>query len=836
MRISHLRVNHLPEPLGSGPGSPVFSWIVSDSVSTRQESARLRVFRDGECVCDTGFDPELDALGTELPLKLEPRTRYSWRVAVRGELGDLAESGEAFFETGKLGEAWLGRWIRAESEELCILEKTFRLEGEPEKARLYLTGLGLYRCFVNGLPASDEVLLPGLNAYDRWVQAQAFDVGRLLRRGENRLEIWLAGGIARGRFSYTPAGDYAYCPYDCAVAELHVFGPAGETVVATDDSWRWRTSPILESSIYDGEIWDPGRAVSEGAAVLCEPPVGPIRDRLSPPVRIVEERKPLSLLRTPKGETVLDMGQNMVGWLRFPVSGGKGRVLRVRFGEQLEHGCFSQANLRTAKAAFEWRCDGKERTAEPFFTWYGFRYALLEGFGEEVRAEDFTGFVVSSDLERTGSVVTGHEGLNRLFENVLRSQRGNFLDVPTDCPQRDEREGWTGDAQVFADTACFNLDCAAFFGKYMADMLEEQAGAEGCVPCVVPFARRRSRGFEGGAVGWGDAAAVIPHTLWLHYGDRALLRRQLPNMTAWTEWVARQTDWPAVCRHFGDWLALDRPEEPAERVGKTDIAFLCLCYAHFSARLTAEAAAVLGESEASRRASELAETYKRKLQRDWFTPEGDILCRTQTACVLALRMGLAPEEEHIRRTLHELLAETGHLTTGFLGTPWLLEELSPKDAWDLLLREDYPSWLYEVKLGATTVWERWNSLTEEGCFSETGKNSLTHYAYGSVCAWFYRRMCGVEPLPEGPGFRRFRWAPLPDRRVGFASCRLRTPCGEICSEWKYEGGRLILSLTVPFGSTAEARLPDGREGSLPAGEYRFRILLPEEHKNGGTDA
>ncbi len=834
MRISHLRVNHWKDPLGVDLRHPSFSWVVSDTLSRHQQKARLRVYQAGECLYDTGISSEPDSLGTELPLKLLPRTAYRWQVKVWGDGGDTAEA-EASFETGKMEEPWQAKWIKPGEKRNAVLEKRFLLPDAPLSGRIYLTGLGLYRLFINGEPVSGEVLTPGLNAYDRWVQVQTFDVGGLLRKGENLLEIWLSGGISRGRFSYTPADGYEYCPYDCAIAELHAVTASGETLILTDESWRWRASPIVESSIYDGEVWDFGREPQGGEVQLCTPPVGPLRDRLSLPVKVVMELKPRSVLTTPAGETVLDMGQNMVGWLRFRAKGQRGRILRLQFGEQLERGCFSRANLRTAKARFEWRCDGSERIAEPYFTWFGFRYVLLEGFDGPIDPEDFTGCVVSSELEETGRIVTGHEGLNRLMENIRWSQRGNFLDVPTDCPQRDEREGWTGDAQVFADAACYNMDCAPFFAKYMADMLEEQEKAGGCVPYVVPFARSRSKGFEGGAVGWGDAAAVIPWTLWLHYGDRSLLRRQLPNMTAWMEWTASQKDWPSACRHFGDWLALDRPEEPAERVGKTDIRFLCLCYAFLTAECTAKAAAVLGESGTEQRAVLLAESYERKLKEAFFTPEGEILCRTQTACVLALHLGIAVNREKTLGTLLELLRESGHLTTGFLGTPWLLAELPPGKAWDLMLREDCPSWLYEVRLGATTIWERWNSLTEEGLFSETGMNSLNHYAYGSVASWLYGHMCGIRPLPEAPGFRRFRWQPLPDRRVGNTHCRLIAPVGEIVSQWRYGDEGISLSLTVPFGSEAEGILPDGRRRLLGPGEHHF-LVRDMESKEDREDA
>ncbi len=822
MHLTHLRVNHLEQPLGYNLMNPCFSWIVSDTKSAVQENASLRVYCADDCIYDTGIVPGLDQRGTELPLQLEPRKKYRWQIGVWGDQGDYGEA-EACFETGKMSEPWTGKWITAGEERNAILSREFFLASSPVSARVYITGIGLYRLFINGKPASDELLTPGLNAYDRWVQVQTFDLEGLLQKGENRMEIWLAGGISRGRFSFTKNEDYEYCPYDCAIAELHAETAEGEVIFGTDESWRWDSSPIVESSIYDGEVWDPGRKGKSGTVQLCSPPTGPLRDRLSPPVRVLMERKPLQVITTPRGETVLDMGQNMVGWLRFRDRAPQGRILRLQYGEQLEKGCFSRANLRTAKAAFEWKSDGAGRWAQPFFTWFGFRYVLLEGFDVPVDPEDFTGCVVSSALEETGSITTGHEGLNRLIENVRWSQRGNFLDVPTDCPQRDEREGWTGDAQVFADTACYQMDCAAFFTKYLADMLEEQQKAGGCVPYVVPFARNRSRGFEGGAVGWGDAASVIPWTLWQHYGDLSLLRRQLPNMREWMEWVAAQDDWPKACRHFGDWLALDRPEEPKERVGKTDIGFLCLCYAWLTAKRTAQAAELLGEKDLAQRANALAACYRNKAQKTWFSGDGELLCRTQTACVLALHLRLAPDLDRTRELLRALIREAGHLTTGFLGTPWLLAELPSRDAWDLLLREEYPSWLYEVKLGATTIWERWNSLTPDGCFSETGMNSLNHYAYGSVAAWLYGYMSGIRSLDDAPGFRRFRWEPLPDPRGGFAKCSLRSPFGEIRSEWQFEETGLSLQLTVPFGSEAEAQLPDGRQMLLGPGVHSFHI-------------
>ena len=347
----------------------------------------------------------------------------------------------------------------------------------------------------------------------------------LLRKGKNQISLWLGGGISKGRFSYTPEDDYAYCPKYCCIGELHITLASGsEVLLVTDENWRWRPSPVVQSSIYNGEVYEPSVSGELRPVRLYEPPVGELQDRLSPPVEIMQTFTPREIIRTPVGETVLDMGQIITGWLRCTVHVPSGRRLRLQYGEILQDGCFYRENLRTAKAEYVYISDGEEHVLEPLFTWYGFRYVKLEGFDDNLSPADFTACVVHSVLEESGRIETSDPALNRLFQNVLWSQRGNFLDVPTDCPQRDEREGWTGDAQIFSDTACFNMDCSAFFTKYLEDLWQEQLKHGGCVPYVIPNARDRSMAFQGGAVGWGDAAAVIPWTL--YQGDPAPPDRQ----------------------------------------------------------------------------------------------------------------------------------------------------------------------------------------------------------------------------------------------------------------------------------------------------------------------
>ncbi len=836
MRIVRLRVNRLTEPMGYQLQQPAFSWQVEDSVSLRQKAARLEVYLGERCVYDSGFREDLDSLGFVPELTLLPRSRYSWQVSVVGDAGDEAVSPRSFFETGKMEEAWQGKWITPDRDDVMpCMETRLYLPEEVRSARYYGTGLGLYHLFVNGARAFDERFAPGFNCYDRWVQVQTCDVTELLRRGTNLLSVWLGGGISKGRFSYTPEDDYAYCPKYCCLGELHVTLASGrEMVLATDESWRWRPSPVVQSSIYNGEVYDPGVQGETRPVAVCEPPVGPLRDRLSPPVKVMQTLAPRELIRTPAGETVLDMGQIITGWLRCRVCVPAGRKLRLQYGEILQDGCFYRDNLRSAKAEYVYISDGEAHTLEPLFTWYGFRYVKLEGFDEGISLDDFTACVVHSALEETGSIETSNPMLNRLFQNVLWSQRGNFLDVPTDCPQRDEREGWTGDAQIFSDTACFNMDCSAFFTKYLADMWEEQQKHDGCVPYVIPNARDRSMAFQGGAVGWGDAAAVIPWTLYVHSGDPAILRRQILSMEAWTDWAAHchwdtEQGWVGATRQFGDWLALDHPWDPERREGETAMHYLCLCYLHYSAVLTSGAERVLGRVERARYYEVIALRAKAEWRAHYLAADGSLLQNTQTACVMALYLELCPSAPVLAQ-LTGLLERDGHLTTGFLGTPWLLHALPDRKAWDLLLREDYPSWLYPVRQGATTVWERWNSVLPDGKLSGTGMNSLNHYAYGSVASWMYRRLCGLQPVEEAPGFRRLRFSPCPDRRLDWARCSLQSPVGRISAAWCWRGDELVFRLELPFGCSCEVFLPDGGRFTAEAGQHTFRCSMPTERE------
>ena len=626
------------------------------------------------------------------------------------------------------------------------------------------------------------------------------------------------------------------------ICELHLTYEDGEQeVVCSDQSWLCAPSPVIDSSIYDGEFWDSRKEIPGWAGGFCKeeevfvPAVeddfdGPLVPRLSPPVKIMERRKPVGLIHTPAGEQVLDFGQNMTGWVEFVCREPDGSKICLQFGEILQEGNFYRENLRTAKAEYHYISNGKQVLVRPHFTFYGFRYLKVEGISE-ISLEDFTACVLHTEMEQTGRITTSNPKINRLFLNALWGQRGNFLDTPTDCPQRDERMGWTGDAQVFAATASYNMYTPAFYRKYLYDMKQEQDTLAGGVPHVVPDILGQikrvlqARGEEAkdtvlahshSSCAWGDAASVIPWVMYQAYGNRTLLEAQYGNMKAWTDYI-RQVDqekcggrylW-AEGFHFADWLALDN-FHVGSCFGATDSYFVASAYYYYSASLTAKAAKALGKEDDWKYYTDLAGKVKAAIQEEYFTKTGRLASATQTALALALYLHLAPEglEERLVRDLMDLLQEENmHLTTGFVGTPLLCPVLAQNGhgdaAYTLLLNEDYPSWLYEVTMGATTIWERWNSVLEDGSISDTGMNSLNHYAYGSIVEWMYRYMCGVSCEETAPGYRRFLVKPYVDSRLDFVSMEYESAKGRIQSGWKRTENGYLFQVEVPFDTEAE---------------------------------
>ena len=842
MKIEKLKVNHVAEPLGFAMDQPTFSYVVTSSTGRWQKAARIRVASDETMetiLYDSGMRDDISSLAFAPDVKLTPRTRYYWNVEAVADDGDHGISETAWFETGKMEDRWSGCWIRAPFEEHPILSKTFAIRKPVRAARLYLCGLGLYEAYLNGEKTDDEYLAPFFTSYNHQIQYQTCDVTSQLNEGENRISVMLGRGWYHGRFCFGKMTDRIYGNHMQLIAELHVTYEDGTCdVIGTDESWECAVSPVVESSIYDGEIYD---ARLEGGnsvfAVAAEAPEGKLCARLSVPVRKQEKFDSYTLLHTPAGDLVLDFGQVITGWTEFDADLPAGTSVTLQYGELLQNDCFYRENLRTAKAEHVYTSDGKTRHVRPHFTFYGFRYVKVEGMNEDqIREANFTAWAIYSDLDQTGTIETSNEKVNRLIANAVWSQKGNFLDVPTDCPQRDERMGWTGDAQVFASTASFNMDTAAFYRKYLRDMLLEQRDNGGSVPFVVPDvlqARLRSLGQTlteittaagHGSCAWGDAATVIPWVLYQYYGDRKLLEETYENMRAWTDYIHEQD--VTRCNsshlwscgfHFADWLALDNPDKDS-RLGGTESTYVATAYYYWSASLTAKAASVLGKTEEAKTYSELASQIKAAFCAEYYTSTGKLAVPTQTAHVMALQFGLVPEQFRTRTIsdLKERLdARQIHLDTGFVGTSMLCDVLSENGlggyAYTLLLNEDFPSWLYEVNMGATTIWERWNSVLPDGSVSDTGMNSMNHYSYGAVLGWMYRTMAGVKLREGGWGWKKAVIAPVTDERFAFVTCGFDSASGRYESSWKRDGEKICYQVKVPFDAEAVFVVPEGQK-------------------------
>ncbi len=831
MKIINCEVNHLTNPLGFQMEKTVFSWRVAETAGKAQRYARLRVSERPDMedtVYDSG-EANLDSIAAEIPLDLQPRTRYYWTVEVAADNGDSAVSDINCFETAMRKEPWQAKWITCENRRRHpVFTKDIAVKTGLESARLYICGLGLYQAEINGQKVGDECLTPYCNNYRNWLQYQTYDVTEALRGG-GKLAVTVGNGWYSGRMGYfsKPGDPGHYGSRAKLIAEVHLrYADGREETVCTDESWAVTRSAYLDSSIYDGETRDDTLPETEPEAVTVADEAAPLVERYSLPVRVQEEIKPIELIHTPAGELVLDLGQNLVGTFALHVKAERGTKVFVQVGEVLQNGCFYNENLRTAKAEYTYISNGMEKTVIPTFTFYGFRYAKIEGL-PDLKPEDFTALVLHSELPQTGKMVTGHAKVNRLIHNVQWGQKGNFLDVPTDCPQRDERLGWTGDAQVFSATACYLRQCYPFFRKYLHDMATEQKNLGGMVPDFIPSL---DTPYQGTACVWGDACTIIPWNLYQIYGDKTILAEQFDSMASWVDYITRlDGDDHGWSRHFhyGDWLALDHPDHrPDQCLGGTDVAYISQVYYRSSARIVADAAALLGKTAVAKKYADLADRLTVYLQNEFFAPGGRCCVDTQTGLVLALQNNLSPNDAKCAARLSEKLDQThGKLQTGFVGTPFLCGVLTEygmeRRAYDLLLNEEYPGWLYEVNLGATTVWERWNSMNPDGSVSSTGMNSFNHYAYGSIFQWLAEYAAGLKPAV--PGFRKAVIAPVPDTRLRKMDYTYLSAAGTYRIVWQaLDKFTLRLRVEIPFGCEAELRLPDcGEIRSLSAGSYEF---------------
>jgi alpha-L-rhamnosidase len=727
------------------------------------------------------------------------------------------------------------------------LRSEFVLPADPARARFYVTSLGVYSAAFNRQPASDHVLAPGWTSYDTRLRYQTLDVTHLLAAGRNAIAVSIADGWYRGRIGFPGSnGEGLWGDEIGLLAQLEVTCLDGSTLtVATGLDWRAAPGPVLHSSLYDGESYDarretPGWSLPGFDDADWQPVTRIERDLSSlvapqgPPVRRVQVLRPSALLEAPDGTPIIDFGQNFAGRVRFRASGPAGTTVTLRHAEVLEDGALCTRPLRGARATDSCTLrGGGPETWEPEFTYHGFRYAGIEGWPGPVETSAFEGVVCHSDLRRIGWFECSDERVNRLHENVVWSMRSNFFDIPTDCPQRDERLGWTGDIAVFAPTACFLYDVAGFLSSWLGDVAADQ-DERGVVPLVVPDALGRQRDpsrvpFGGVQAIWGDAAVLVPWTLYQRYGDRGILERQYPGMAAWMgaleDAVGPGRRWERGFQ-LADWLD---PAAPPERPGQamTDPHLVATAYFAHVSGLMAEIAGLLHRDSDGTRYRQLASEVATAFRAEYVTPNGRLASDTQTAHALALVFGLLDtpaQRQRAGRRLSTLVQRNGYrVGTGFAGTPLILDALclagESDAALKMLLTEECPSWLYPLTMGATTVWERWDSLRPDGSVNPGQMTSFNHYALGAVADWLHRRIGGLAPLE--PGYRRFLVDPLIGGPITSASVRHDTPYGLASVEWRAEGDGAAVDLVVPPGCEAVV----GRDHPLHLGPGKHTATL-----------
>ena len=704
------------------------------------------------------------------------------------------------------------KWISYPTDPIyraVTLRKCFKAESI-KRAVLKITSLGCYYATINNERVGDFVLAPGCTSRKR-VQVQTYDVTHMLM-DVNTIEVTLGKGWFKGRINWR-TGDEKPDWYEALKCELEItLANGSREYIYSDKTWESTLSKITFADIYDGEHYD--ATVVEEFVPCKEFEYGEITLVKQQGEKICEQEiiKPHRIFKTPKGETVIDFNQNLTGYFEINVSAKAGDIVSLSVAEVLDKdGNFYTENYRSAKSEFIYTCKDGENTYKPRLTFYGFRYLRVNSFPGEITEDNIKAIVVHSDIKRTGYLNSSSPLLNKLFSNIIWGQKGNFLDIPTDCPQRDERMGWTGDAQVFVKTASYNFDVNKFFEKWLEDMRLDQ-NPNGSIPFIIPQYWSDS----GASAAWADAVTICPYQIYLTYANKDILKKMYPSMKRYVDHIGTITtekDLWMGCWHFGDWLGLDAPAGSYEGSSSKD--FIATAYYYYSASITAKTARVLGKP--SLRYESLAKRILEKAKIT-FTEY-----KTQTECVLALYFGLTDRKKAVAKQLADMIKANGkRLQTGFVGTPYLLHALSENGytelAYDLLLQENYPSWLYSVKQGATTIWEHWDGVNDKGEFWSKDMNSFNHYAYGSVADWVYGVACGIKTVEDKPGFEEVVIAPVPTKRLSHLSARIETRHGTVCSAWYKEGATFRYEITTPVKATV---IIEGKTYNLEKGSYVF---------------
>jgi alpha-L-rhamnosidase len=841
MKASNLLTENLSNPIAITVLQPRFSWQLESGKRNLMQTAYEIMVSDKPLTGDVihfvwnsgkvNSDSSVHVLYKGLSLK--SGVKYFWKVRVWNNYNETSAWSEpATFQTALLNTSdWKAKWIEPGYAEDSLMRPSplFRKEFSSNKkivnAVAHITCHGLYEANINGKRIGDAYLTPGWTSYHNRLQYQTYNVTDLIKNGNNAIGVMLGNGWYRGIIGFNDNIN-VYGKDIALLFQLDItYNDGSKQTVISDDSWKTSTGEIRYTEIYNGETIDATKEKTGwqfagyndkdwSNAKPANFDLNYLITTVNEPVKKHETFKPVHIFTTPKGEQVIDFGQNLVGWVSVKLKGKAGDTVKILHAEVLDKdGNFYTANLRAARAEDVYVLkDDNEETFEPHFTWHGFRYIKVEGLHGDLNPENFTAVALYSDMPPTGNFTSSNALINQLQHNIQWGQKGNFLDVPTDCPQRDERLGWTGDAQVFSRTATFNMNVNNFFAKWLKDVAADQF-KDGSVPFVIPNVLGEG---AGGSTGWADVSTIIPWNMYLAYGDKNILEDQYASMKKWVDYMTGKSEnnlWQTGF-HFGDWLFYHPEDDNDGRAAVTDKYLIAQCFYARSTQLLINAARVLNKNDDVNFYTDLLQKIKAAFVKEYMTPNGRLVSGTQTAYVLALNFDMLPENlrtQAAQRLVDNIEDYNNHLTTGFLGTPYLCHVLTrfgyDSVAYKLLLQDTYPSWLYPVKMGATTIWERWDGIKPDTSFENVGMNSFNHYAYGAIGDWMYREMVGIDTYEDGVGYKHIKIQPHIGGGFSNASASLKTYYGIISNSWKIDNDKFIMDVEIPGNTKSTVFIP-----------------------------
>ena len=858
--VSHILVENRKNPIGVDIPKPKFTWVLaSDKQNVKQSAYQIQVSETADFSNKLLWDSQRQSSDQSVHVvyngpELASLKTYYWRVKVWDQTKKASKwSTNGFWQMALLtAEDWQAKWIAVaqdenyDSKRVPILRTQFNISKEIKTATASITAHGLYEAQLNGKKIGEAYFTPGWTSYKKRLQYQMYDITHQLKKGENALGAKLGEGWYSSPLAWN---DNVYGTDLALLLQINVTYTDGTSeVFGTDESWKTTPSEIINSELYNGEFLD-SRSAKTGWSIpgydIGNWSSADVKDfgyanlvaTYNEPIRSHETFKPLEVITTPEGDTVLDFGQNLVGFVRVTVTGKAGDTIRLDHAEILtRENNFYTTNLRAAKQQNTYVLDGSgTQTFQPTFTWQGFRYVRLHGIKGKINPDNFTAVALYSDMKQTGTFATSNPLLNQLQHNIEWGQKGNFLDVPTDCPQRDERLGWTGDAQVFASTAAYNMQVDNFFTKWMKDVAADQF-ENGSVPHVIPHVLRDS---ESGSAGWSDVSVIVPWEMYLHYGNESILENQYTSMKAWVDYMNAESSnylWNTG-GHFGDWLFYRPDDDTDGRAAITDKYLIAQCFFAHSTQLLINTARVLRKQQDVAEYSALLKNIKEAFLKEYSTPNGRLVSGSQTAYVLALNFDMLPQDlraQAAKRLAENIQRYNYHLTTGFLGTPYLCKVLTRFGyhdlAYTLLMQKTYPSWLYPVTVGATTIWERWDGRKPDGSFQNPAMNSFNHYAYGAIGDWMYTELAGIKTAEteDGVGYKKIIIKPhlansyVSDEvknqndkeTLSEVTASLYTYYGTVKSHWKIGDNSTVLSVSIPVNTTATVHIPFGNDANV----------------------